>query len=462
MHALLAQGHASPTQEELAKLALVGKRSIYNVVKRGSEEGLLLKGEPARFSPGMGLTVGVSLGAETIRAGLVDANGTVHCERQGPRKADQLLSSRRKLFPRIRTIVDEILEEGLEREDLRPPGSKRLRLLGLAIAWPAPMDRSKRLRSQVMRDGTWRRRDPATKLVPTLREIAADEIGGPFDPQRCHAINDVNAAALAVAFRKARERAAENQDDQWRVSMVIRVGGGLGSATVVMAPHRPERLSFIDSKLIEGTNGLAGELGHLHIGRRLIEGINEECQLDGLARMEYEDWRCSCGHKHHLEVFASGRGLIRRLEASDYNLEAEGTTVSRVREMIDLGEPDEHVAHGLTDVGRIVGRALAGPILMLDPYSITLTGSLASKHLVDGMKQERGYWANAIDDHVEIDPIPGDDNAFIEVQGSALAVIRQLVYRDFLDARSAAPATFAFGTKELGELRKRAAERDSD
>jgi predicted NBD/HSP70 family sugar kinase len=221
--------------------------------------------------------------------------------------------------------------------------------------------------------------------------------------------------------------------------------------TILLAPHNQRRLSFIDSLLVEGTNGLAGELGHLAIGRRLIEDINAASH-DDLAPMSYDDWTCVCGAHHHLQAFASGAAVVKRLQASGYAIPRDDRgSASVLREFLE-GNPDDLQIHAMRDAGRILGRALAGPILMLDPYSISVTGSLASEHLVDGIRRERDMWAHAIKDTVKVSHREGPLSEFIGVRGAALAVMRGAVYRRFFDRRSALPETFPFRSSDLRKL----------
>jgi predicted NBD/HSP70 family sugar kinase len=188
-------------------------------------------------------------------------------------------------------------------------------------------------------------------------------------------------------------------------------------------------LSFIDSKLIAGTNGFAGELGHSPIPRPVIVERNKECP-PGLAKLEYEKAVCSCGPgRHHLEAFASADALLRRLAASGLEVpHGMRGDASLVRSIFD-GEVSSNHVHAVRDVGRIIGRALASPILMLDPYSITFTGSLALEDLKQGVLLERGAWRSAIGDHVRIGYLDGEDNLYAGVRGAGLAIIRNNVYR---------------------------------
>jgi predicted NBD/HSP70 family sugar kinase len=270
-----------------------------------------------------------------------------------------------------------------------------------------------------------------------------------------YALNDANAHALAVAFRGSRRRVGEEDHDLWRVALIVRVSGALGAATLLAAPHKEHRLSFIDSKLIAGTHGFAGELGHVPIEKPIIAARNRECP-SGLAKFNYEKAECSCGAgRHHLEAFASADALLGRLEASGLEIPhgARGKT-SLVRSLFEGEVSSKHI-HALRDVGRILGRALANPILMLDPYSITLTGSLASEDLKQGVLLERAVWQSAIGDDVHLSYLPGDDNLYAGVRGAALAMMRNYVYRqlgEVVDGTARAGLPFAFKEADLEQL----------
>jgi predicted NBD/HSP70 family sugar kinase len=451
LNAILAQGALSPTHDALQELSGVGSRSINNVIGNFSAGKLITGGHPARLGPGLGLMIGLSLGVESLRGALVDANGESHCEMEDDLSPGQLRTSSKALVGRLRQMAGDVLSVGLEDPSLWGPKDRELRLLGVAVAWPSPIDRDKRPVGKALSDGSWRKPSKLTTGLVSLPELVSDNFGKLFPVERCHALNDVSAIALAVAFDTCRERAADEDDDRWRVELVVRVGGSIGASTVLLAPHARKRLSFIDSKLIEGTNGLAGELGHLPIGRRLIEEVSSRSHHD-LAPMDYDSWTCSCNRLHHLEAFASGAAVMRRLKASGYDIPDEGRgRMSILRSALDH-EPDDVQKAAVTDVGRVLGRALAGPILMFDPFRITVTGSLATSYLVDGIGRERDMWANAIKDAVVVEPRGGNSGRFLAVRGAALAVLRKQVFREFLDRRGPAPKVVRFGAKQLDEF----------
>ena len=458
LHAILAQGGSKPTHARLAKVAAISARSVDNKLEELRPLRVLDGGHPASLGPGLGMVLALSLGSESMRAALVDANGDLKHECEDTPAPDQLALPPDELLPRLRRLGVAVLRQALDDRSLWSGATPSLRLCGVAVAWPSPIDRMMRPTGSALGDRQWTRTNNKGRIVP-LSERVAKEFGPPFTPERSHALNDVNAQALAVAFRAARARAEEPTDSRWYVAMVVRVGGGLGAATILLAPHLQKRLSFIDSRLIAGANGFAGELGHLAVSEKLVEDRNEANPHDKLAELDYQGWRCSCGRRHHLEAFASATGVIARLQASGYEIgTVDRGRTSVVRALFD-GDPDQEQRYAVRDAGRLLGCALAGPVLTLDPYSITLTGSLAGEELKQGVLLERETWGHAIGDELRIKYINGGEGAFLAVKGAGLAIIRSHIYRqleqgvDHIRQRS-----FEFGERDLEKLAARGTE----
>jgi predicted NBD/HSP70 family sugar kinase len=458
MHAILAQGKAKPTHEKLAELIGVTTRTIGNVLAKAREEGFVEGSRPARLGVGLGLGVGVSLGSDSLRAGVVDANGVVRKLIEDPPQPGQLDEPPEAIMPRIRLAVARVLELAIADKSLRPPGSDSIRLVGVASAWPSPIDRDKQLKGKAFKDPGWgRRAGSRSRDVPTLPDRLSKALGGPFTKEYCHALNDANAHALAVAFDQCRSRAKEPADKRARLALVVRLGGGLGMGTILIREHQQAALtSFIEARLIEGTGGLAGELGHLPVGRRLIKDVSEASKGHGLKAMDYDGWICSCGKEHHLEAFASGDALLRRLNASGYDIPDASESHEELLRAIAEDDLDPEQRRALLDVGRIVGRALAGPVLMLDPYSITVSGSLAHKAVVDGIGREREMWESAIDDSVLIEAQGGEAGAVAALRGAALAVLRRKIYREFLNGKQEEPETLEVTPEHVAKLQEAA------
>ncbi|HEX6687147.1 MAG TPA: ROK family protein [Solirubrobacterales bacterium] len=453
MHAILAQAESRPSHQQIADAAGVSKRFVTKTISALRSSGILVGGHPARLGTGLGLVLGISIGSETLRAALVDANGAMSHQLEDPARPDQLHLSPEELLSHARGLGARVLSEAMDNDMLRGDDGD-LRLLGAAIAWPSPVDREGRPGGTILRDMRWRR-SPRSRRPPTLPELTAKEFGPPFAVDRCHALNDANAHAIAIAFDKSQARFAEENDELWSVALVILIGGGLGAATMMLAPHSRSRLSFIDSRLVAGANGFAGELGHSPLPREVISARNRANTFDEeeLPQLDYEKAECSCGAKHHLEAFASGRALIRRLRTGGYEeagYEGDGVGGSLYAELQTA--PDAAQAHALFDVGSILGGALANPILMLNPQSITLTGALATKKVCDGVLSQREAWKNAFDDEVDVAPVDADKRDYMGVQGAALAVIRRCIYRSYLRDGVMADEPFAFGPKQLEAL----------
>lgn len=222
-HAILALGATEPTHADIAEAAGCSTRAVGSAVSDLSAEGLLRGGRPARLGPGMGVVVGVSMGSESVRAGIVDANGAVHAETELDASPGQLQAEPQHLLGRIRWAVHETLARGSRSPELVLDDNGALAVRGVAVAWPSPVSRDKFPGGTALPHAAWRQPDEELGRKLKLTEHVARVLGPPFTVETCHALNDVNAQALAVAFDKARRQASApmENDDQWRVLMVV-------------------------------------------------------------------------------------------------------------------------------------------------------------------------------------------------------------------------------------------------
>ncbi len=62
-------------------------------------------------------------------------------------------------------------------------------------------------------------------------------------------------------------------------------------------------------------------------------------------------------------------------------------------------------------------------------YSPKVLASLANAELERGLQLERGLWATAVADTVDVEPVTAEQAAFLGVRGAALAVLRRQVHR---------------------------------
>ncbi|GGZ87506.1 ROK family protein [Streptomyces echinoruber] len=113
---------------------------------------------------------------------------------------------------------------------------------------------------------------------------------------------------------------------------------GIGAAVVV------------DGRLLRGTRGFAGELGHVPV------------EPDGPA--------CACGGRGCLEQYA-GEEAVLRAAGVEQGEDRVGLLAERA------AEGDERVRRALRDAGRALGVALTGAVNLLDPQLVVLGGALA-------------------------------------------------------------------------------------
>ncbi|MBE4741240.1 ROK family transcriptional regulator [Streptomyces caniscabiei] len=114
---------------------------------------------------------------------------------------------------------------------------------------------------------------------------------------------------------------------------------GIGGAVVV------------DGRLLRGTRGFAGELGHVPV------------------RPEGPD--CACGGRGCLEQYAGEEAVLRAagLEPGEHQVEF-------LAERAAAG--DKHVHRALRGAGTALGVALTGAVNLLDPRTVVLGGALAA------------------------------------------------------------------------------------
>ncbi|MFK7933875.1 MAG: ROK family protein [Saprospiraceae bacterium] len=157
------------------------------------------------------------------------------------------------------------------------------------------------------------------------------------------ATNDANAAAIGEQFYGA----AKGMHD----FIVVTLGTGFGSGIV------------IDNNLLNGSNGLAGEMGHINV------------KSDGR--------HCHCGKIGCLETYVSATGIKRTVSKllADRSAASSLRAVSydqlngkMVTEAALAGDPIAEEAYRYT--AEILGQKLADAAALFDPEAIILAGGL--------------------------------------------------------------------------------------
>jgi predicted NBD/HSP70 family sugar kinase len=435
---VLTYGADKLDQAQVAALAGVAASTVSKVRSPFVEHGPLLLPTPVRFSAELGLVLAMSLGSESARAALVDANGDIHYEKSADPLRNQLECGPTELFGRVREQAILVLDEAFRiGEMVRNDGT--LPILAAALAFPAPVDRLHRLIGSTLSHPEWGSRDPE-KLRPnsmTLNDRLADVLGAPFTSETAHVMNDCNAAALAVAFERVRELEPRRQpgEDPIRertTALVVRVSGGIGAGMIEIAGDEdpPIVSRFLKSRVMVGTNGLAGELGHLPISPDAVARLNtDQRRAPGLADMDYAV-KCACGRPHHLQALAGWEAVAKRLDL-DVN-DTSRTMTEMLRRYLNppRDEQDQRAQWALEDAGKLIGRALSGTVLTLDPHALTVLGALSVPALVEGLNVARKEWSQAFwtGRHVEFTkPLHG--SIYTSLRGAGLAILRAQRHR---------------------------------
>jgi predicted NBD/HSP70 family sugar kinase len=400
------------------------------------------------ISPSLGMVLSLSLGTEAARGALVDSNGRLSSCFESPPLTGQLIElSRTQLLDRVAKLAHAVLAAGLSRM----PG-KELPLLGVSVAWPAALDAETKLPIPVtFRHPQWERDPAPVTLAVAQRLRLADWAGSPDAALwRSHGINDANAAAVSVAFSTTRERAVSSEGRSG-VLLVIRLGGGIGAGVVLLSSHREGQSSFLDSYLVEG-RGFAGEIAHLPVSRadvaELGGAVGEVAVVEPLSG-------CTCGREICLESVASARAVVDRARRSgllDEQANGFGGDTDAMRAIIERSAEDEF-ATILTQTGHLIGRSLAGPVMLVNPRQICLTGSLSLPAVLRGIEDRKADWMHVADEgQTVMTLLEGWDNKFAGVRGAGLVVHRSVIYRRFDDLERVLGASKPYGSDHLKKL----------
>ena len=267
--------------------------------------------EPATLT---GVVAGIDVGHRHVRVALARPDSTILRERSVTWDVDD---SPRESMDRVATLLDELLvESGHERADVR----------GVGLGIPGRVDREGRMTSGILRTGGGLR--PAHELAERTGLIG-----------RVH--NDAHLGARGeLAYGAARGH---------RDVIYVKASTGIGAGLIV------------DGRLVQGTTGIAGELGHV--------------QVDGNGVI------CRCGSRGCLETEVSGLKLIGLLQPA-YD---EQLTIPRILALAEAG--DAGVNRALDDSGRRIGRVLANIANLLNPEQVVVGGSFgAAPALLAGIR----------------------------------------------------------------------------
>ena len=261
-------------------------------------------------------TIGVDIGGTKILAGVLDPHGKVLARRRVPTPGHD-----------VQLVEDSIVSVV---QDLRR--SHDIAAVGIGAAGFVDATRRVVMFSPHL---NWRREPLQSAVAERVRlPVVVD--------------NDANTAGVAECLYGAARG--------HRFVLCITLGTGIGGALI------------IDNKVFRGSNGMAGEFGHM--------------------QMVPTGHRCECGNRGCWEQYASGTALLRDAR----ELIANGSPLAhRLRALVD-GDParltgpqvtqeardgDPLSLELLSDIGEWLGVGLAGLAAAFDPSCIVIGGGLS-------------------------------------------------------------------------------------
>ena len=252
---------------------------------------------------------GVDIGGTTVKMGLFDGNGDMLEKWEIVTRKDNNGS---EILPDVaKSIKEKNEEKGISAEDI----------LGIGIGVPGPITEDGRV----------------LKCANLGWEVfsVADEVSKLTGVEKVKVGNDANVAALG---------------EQWR-------GGGRGFDNIVMVTLGTGVGGGIiqSGKILTGTNGAAGEIGHIKVN-------------------PLETRTCGCGCKGCLEQYASATGIMRRakelLEETDkdsYMRQFENVTGKEIFDAYKEGdELGTQVASVIDSDAFVIGGGVSknGPVVI--------------------------------------------------------------------------------------------------
>lgn len=270
------------------------------------------------------LALGVDIGGTSIKLGIFDAETLIF--------KWEIATIKEKGFEGVLLDISESIKEKLKDLNYTLEDVK-----GIGMGVPGP----------VLSDGfvkvcvnlNWKDVYPAKTLSKIMNELPV------------FISNDANLAALGEAWQGG-AKGHEN-------SILITLGTGVGGGVVV------------NGKLITGSHGLAGEIGHIKVKENMRSS-------------------CNCGAFGCLEQLASATGIVNSakefLKDTEINSKLRTYDVFSAKDVIDLAKANDELAVKTIEyTSEYLGIAIANLSLIINPSVFVIGGgvSRAGQYLVD-------------------------------------------------------------------------------
>jgi predicted NBD/HSP70 family sugar kinase len=342
--------HGELSRGQLARLSGLPRSTITDAVARLQRHGIVVEGaaggavghsrsgRPPKLlalAAPPGLVGVIALTHESLQAGVLGFDGTLH--------ATELVAEYQHEPDRDLTEPGlALLGEAMNRSR-SGIGAAGTQLACVVVGMPMPIASgySPQTRDAVPARPT---QYPAPWLPPDPSAALTERLGVPVWVE-----NDANLAALGEGVFGAAAGMSS--------FIYVKIAQGIGAGLV------------LDRRLHRGTNGLAGELAHIHV------------EDDGVV--------CRCGGRGCLMTSLNTLRLIDRIGS----IHPDAITMADVLALAAQG--DAGVTRLLRDLGRTIGRSLADFCVYLAPDGIVIDGLLrkAGIPVIDGIREALNQFA---------------------------------------------------------------------
>ena len=271
---------------------------------------------------------GIDLGGTTVKLAFFDSEGTMLHKWEIPTDTSE---NGKRILPDIAAAVLGHLEAQQIPKN---------QVMGIGIAVPGP----------VLADGTVNQCINLGWGVFNIQTTLSALTGLPVK-----AGNDANVAALGEYFQGG----GQGYDSMVMVTLGTGVGGGV----------------VLDSKILTGFSGAAGEIGHMTLNRE-------------------ETVPCNCGKYGCVEQYCSATGIVRTAKAHLAATEAPSVlrALSQLtcKDVFDAGEAGDPVALAILETFYAQAAEFIGNICcVLNPEAVVIGGgvSKAGQCLIDGISR---------------------------------------------------------------------------
>ncbi|MEW5865980.1 MAG: ROK family protein [Bacillota bacterium] len=323
--------HGPTTRSQLSCLTGISLTKIAEVTRQLARTGLVREGEgPSSggrkptlmyIKSDLFHTVGIDVGTQNLRAVVMDATGSVSASarRYKPLGLSSAIG------------IEDMLS--IAREALARAGVHESQVMGIGVGVTGIVD-------EVRGTSLFVPGSPQMRDLPVVRLLQEDS-----KVSNVYITDSVRGMALAES-RYGLGRGISN-------FVFVNVGVGLGAGIVV------------DGKVMTGSRGIVGELGHVYVGES-----NEIC---------------CCGNYGCLESIASGWALSRRVNRAMSNgvvtsIRTEPTTdgSDQIRDLIEAAKSgDKFAVNLLNEAADLLSLGTSTLVNLLNPQRIIVGGGLA-------------------------------------------------------------------------------------